>query len=47
MQLDSLLYVIHAPAAMLSDEGLSREAILDAMIAADNACLEPAREAGS
>ena len=43
MQLDSLLYVIPAPAAMLSDEGLSREAILDAMIDADNAVLAPAR----
>ena len=29
MQLDSLLYVIPAPAEALSDEGLSREAILD------------------
>ncbi len=46
MQLDSLLYVIPAPAAMLSDEGLSREAILDAMIDADNAVLAPARAAG-
>lgn len=39
MQLDSLLYVIPAPAAMLSDEGLSREAILDAMIDADDVVL--------
>ena len=31
---------------MLSDEGLSREAILDAMIDADNAVLAPARAAG-
>ena len=46
MQLDSLLYVIPAPAEALSDEGLSREAILEAMIAADNAVLAPAREAG-
>jgi 5-methyltetrahydropteroyltriglutamate--homocysteine methyltransferase len=46
MQLDSLLYVIPAPAEALSDEGLSREAILDAMIDADNAVLAPAREAG-
>jgi 5-methyltetrahydropteroyltriglutamate--homocysteine methyltransferase len=46
MQLDSLLYVIPAPAGMLSDEGLSREAILDAMVDADNAVLAPAREAG-
>jgi 5-methyltetrahydropteroyltriglutamate--homocysteine methyltransferase len=46
MQLDSLLYVIPAPAEALSDEGLSREAILDAMIDADNAVLAPARGAG-
>ena len=46
MQLDSLLYVIPAPAEALSDEGLSREAILDAMIDADNAVLAPARAAG-
>jgi 5-methyltetrahydropteroyltriglutamate--homocysteine methyltransferase len=46
MQLDSLLYVIPAPAEALSDEGLSREAILDAMIDADNAVLAPAHEAG-
>jgi 5-methyltetrahydropteroyltriglutamate--homocysteine methyltransferase len=46
MQLDSLLYVIPAPAEALSDEGLTREAILDAMIDADNAVLAPARDAG-
>jgi 5-methyltetrahydropteroyltriglutamate--homocysteine methyltransferase len=46
MQLDSLLYVIPAPAEALSDEGLTREAILEAMIDADNAVLAPAREAG-
>ena len=46
MQLDSLLYVIPAPAEALSDERLSRERVLDAMIDADNAVLAPAREAG-
>ena len=41
MQLDSLLYVMPAPATMSSDEGLSREAMIDA----DNAVLARLRPA--